>query len=363
MMKRVFKNLLLYVLMGCMITLLGCSRTKIVDDVSIVHVFGLDLAENGEILGTALIPDYSVSAEVDHILAVEEQVPAGVLFIPEMSRHTSTRVELAKIRVIVFGKDFAENGVKDMVDRFIFTPELGTNIQIAVTTHTANETLKTFMQEQSLTLIDRIEHNMIEQGQPQMNLHYFLNQFYGEGMDAYVPMITIDNQNRIKVDGIGIISKSKLKLHLPEKETSLFSLIKDKRAQATYHLDLGEKRDENITLRGFRSKSEWEWNKEKDEVTLNLKLKVTLTQHPNRFDLSKTEDLQKIKKLIAKELEEDIHNLLATFKENEVDPLGIGNIVRSKDRTWEKESFYRKYPDIPIHVNVDVGIIHSGLEN
>jgi hypothetical protein len=55
-------------------------------------------------------------------------------------------------------------------------------------------------------------------------------------------------------------------------------------------------------------------------------------------------------------------DLLAAFKENEVDPLGIGNIVRTKDRTWEEESFYEQYPTLPIHVNVNIQIIHSGLE-
>ena len=71
----------------------------------------------------------------------------------------------------------------------------------------------------------------------------------------------------------------------------------------------------------------------------------------------------KIKKIIVEKINEGINNLLETFKENEVDPLGIGNIVRSKDKTWEKDAFYELYPTLPINVNVDLQIIHSGLES
>ena len=61
-----------------------------------------------------------------------------------------------------------------------------------------------------------------------------------------------------------------------------------------------------------------------------------------------------MRKLVVEKIEKGIVDLMATFKENEVDPIGIGNIVRSKDKTWEEESFYKQYPDLPIHVNVDV---------
>jgi spore germination protein len=350
-------------LLVCIVGLVSCSRTRVIDKISIVHVFGFDQGDNGELIGTALIPDYTMSKEGDQILHLEEQAPTGVLFRPKMARHTSTPVEMAKIRVLLFGKSYAEAGIQDMVERFIINPKIGTNIQIAVSTHSARETLNTFKKEKSLTLAERIQHNMQGQAIPKMNLHVFLNHFYGEGMDAYVPMLTIDEKNRVKIEGIGIFKDDKLKLHLNTEQSTLFSFIEHEHTQATYKIEMDEnERRELITVRAFQSKSNWEWNKKTEQLNLRLQLKMTLTQYPNRYNIEKSEDVMEMKQLIEDKLEKQIEDLLVTFKENEVDPLGIGNIVRSKDRTWDNESFYKQYPSLPIHVNVSLQIMHSGLE-
>jgi Ger(x)C family germination protein len=362
-MKKWRKHHVLCLLLVCIVCLFGCSRTRIIDKISIVHVFGFDQADNGELIGTALFPEYTKNKDSDQIHYLEEQAPTGDLFVPKMATLTSAPVELAKIRVLLFGKSYAEAGIQDMVERFILNPQLGTNIQIAVSTHSARETLNTFKKEKTLTLAERIQHNMQGQALPNMNLHVFLNHFYGEGMDAYVPMLTIDEKDRVKIEGIGIFKDDKLKLHLKPEQTILFSFIEDDRTQATYQIELDENdRREKITVRAFQSKSNWDWDQKKEQLNLRLQLKMTLTQYPDRFNVEKAEDVMEMKKLIVEKLEKGMGDLLAAFKENEVDPLGIGNIVRTKDRTWEEESFYEQYPTLPIHVNVNLKILHSGLE-
>jgi Ger(x)C family germination protein len=281
-----------------------------------------------------------------------------------MAKHTSTPVELAKIRVLVFGKSYAEAGIEYTAERLLLTPQLGTSVQIAVSTHSARETLNTFKKEKSLTLAERIKHNMQGQSLPNMNLHVFLNHFYGEGMDAYVPMLTIDKKDRVQIEGVGIFKDDKLKLHLNEDQTSIFSLLKDPRTQATIKIDSDDQKNRRdiITARAFRSKSHWDWDQRKEQLNLRLQIQMTLVQYPDWFNVEKTEDVMEIKKQIVETLEKEIGNLLASFKEHGVDPIGIGNIVRSKDRTWEEATFYKLYPDLPINVNVNVQIIHSGLK-
>lgn len=347
----------------CVVSLFGCSRTRIIDKISIIHVFGFDQDKNGEIIGTALSPEYTKSKSSDQIQYLEEQATTSSLIIPKMAAQTSTPIELAKIRVLIFGKNFAEAGIENIVNRFITTPQLGTNIQIALSTQSAKETLQTFKAEKSLTLAERLEHNMLAQSIPYMNLHVFLNHFYGEGMDAYAPMLSIDEKDRVKIDGLGVFKKDKLKLHLNPDQTILFSTLVDFRNQATLKIDFdGKKYNELIIVRAFRSKKHWNWDRKKEQLNLRLKLEWTLVQYPNKYNIEKPEDVRKMKKLIVKELEKRMESLITTFKENEVDPLGIGNIVRAQDRTWEENSFYKKYPTLPINVNIDLQIIHTGLE-
>ncbi|NMD72636.1 Ger(x)C family spore germination protein [Bacillus sp. DNRA2] len=347
-----------------MVILFGCSRTRIIDKISIIHVFGFDQAKNGEIIGTALSPEYTKSKDSSQIKYIEEQAITPALILPKMAEQTSTPVEIAKIRILVFGKDLAESGIRRMVDRFIIIPQLGTHIQIAVSTHSARETLRTFKKEKSLTLADRIEHNMVSQNLPKMNLHYFLNDFYGEGMDAYVPMLTIDEKNTIKIDGIGVFKDDKFKLHLTPEQTFLFSILKDYRNQATFKIDFNEKESkEFLMVRAFRSTPHWDWDPNKKQLNLRLELAWTLVQHPDRFNPGNSEDLKVLKKIVVEKLETGLVELFNTLKENKVDPVGIGNIVRSQNRTWDKESFYKQYPTLPIKVDVNFQIIHTGLDN
>lgn len=363
-MKRWRKFHVIFFLLICLISLFGCARTRIIDKISIVHVFGFDQSEDGELLGSALFPEYTRSKTSDEVKFLEVKSPTGVLFVPKMDAHTSTPVEVAKIRVLLFGKKYAEAGIEDMVERFIITPQLGTNIQIAVSSQSANESLKQFKKEHSLTLADRLEQNMRGQSLPTMNLHIFLNHFYDEGMDAYVPMLILDEHEMLKVDGLGIFNGGKLKLHLKPEQTALFSLLEDYRTQATLRFELDEEdRREALTVKGFRSRSKWHWDKVKERMNLNLKLEMTLTQYPNRFDMEKKEDIKRMEGIIVKRIRTGIEDLLTTFKENGVDPLGMGNIARSKDRNWDKKSFYEKYPDMPVTVNVNLQIIHTGLES
>ncbi|WP_203555429.1 Ger(x)C family spore germination protein [Bacillus sp. B15-48] len=363
-MKKGRKSHIFFLLLVCVVVLIGCARTKIIDKISIIHAFGFDQADNDEIIGTALFPDYTKSKAADQIHFLEEQAATASLVVSKMAAHTSTPIEIPKIGVLLFGNGYAEAGVSDMVKRLVMTPQLGTNIQIAASTHSAKETLNTFKNEKSLTLAERLEHNMQGQHLPIMNLHVFLNHFYGEGMDAYVPMLTIDAKDQISIEGLGIFKGDKLKLHLNPEQSTIFSIIKDKRTRTTYKIELDNEknRGEILIVRTEKTKSHWDWDQEKQQLNLRVKLKMALTQYPDRFDVENPDDVREITKIVVGNLEKGMKDLLATFKENEVDPIGIGNIVRSKDITWDVESFYKQYPTLPIHVNVDLEIIHSGLE-
>ncbi|THE10575.1 Ger(x)C family spore germination protein [Bacillus timonensis] len=358
--RKIFIFVLVFV---CLAGLVGCSRTKIVDKLSIVHVFGFDLGDNDEIIGSALFPEYTHSKSSTKIHYLQEKSDAIALLSPKMGTHTSTPVELAKIRVIVIGNDFAKAGIRDVVDRLLVQPQIATNIQIAVSTHSAEETLKTLKKQSDLTLADQIKQNMTGQLIPRMNLHVFLNHFYGEGEDPYVPMLTIDEEDKVQVDQVGIFKDDKLKLHLNVRETFIFSILEDFRTQANYEVDYDhENRKENIIIQGFRSKKSWEWIKNKQQLNLKLNLIWSITDRPERFDLENPDDIKVIKELIEKNVKNDLKNLLDTLKEKEVDPLGIGNIVRSQDKNWDEKSFYEQYPSLPINVDVHLEIIHSGLQ-
>ncbi|MEH7235658.1 Ger(x)C family spore germination protein [Bacillus sp. JJ1562] len=359
-----WRNAIVFILLfTCLVTLIGCTRTRIVDRLSIIHVFGFDLNDRGDLIGTVLIPEYTKSKASNKIEYLQEEADVAALLTPRLATHTSTPVELAKTRVLVLGKGYAETGIRDVVDRVLANPKIGTNIQIVASTHSAEETLKALKKQGELTLAEEIIHNMRGQLIPYMNLHVFLNHFYGQGMDPYVPMITIDKFGKIQINNVGIFKDDKFMLHLNVEQTFLFSVLEDYRTQALFQIDLQEgDRRESLVVQGFRSRNKWDWVKSEERLNLTMNLIWTITHRPQRYNLENPEDLKALKKIIAKDVKKDVEDLIKTFQEKEVDPLGIGNIVRSQDKDWNEESFYELYPSIPVNINVNLEIIHSGLQ-
>jgi spore germination protein len=363
--KNQRKSMILFLISICCVSLLGCTRMRTIDKVSMVHVMGLD--KDGELLvGTALYPNYMKSKDSDNIQLLTEKVAAGNLFYQEFNKHTDTPVKFAKIRVIVFGKKYAEAGIGDIVKRFMINPELGTRLQIVVSEQSAEDTLREFSKGDSLNLLDIIQHNITRQYLPEMNLHFFLNHFYGQGMDAFVPVVLFDHKNKIMVDGIGIFKDDKLKLELNDEQTFIFSLLKNSRVEGTLKMDVEHMGKKGIvTIRGYKNSQKWEFknnNMNQPELNLTLKLKWTASQYPDWINISSEKDKQLLIKLIKIEVKKMVEELLMTLKKNEVDPLGIGNIVRSQIREWDEKEFYETYPSLPINVEVQLEIMNAGLD-
>lgn len=342
----------------------GCARTNIIDKIIMITVFGFDLAEDGQILGSALYPDYTQSKGDDKIGFLEEKAHSPVLIIPKMSEHTSGPVKISKIRVIIFGREIAEKGISELVERLIMEPELSTNIQVAVAEKSANELIKTFRKEKSLTLQERLRHNIQSRKLPEINLHYFLNAFFGEGMDAYIPMIDVDKREKVHITGLAIFKDDKLELTLNRNQTLIFNLLKDRRIPTVLEISPNENANikDIIFTEIFNMRKKWKWNPKEERLTLNFTLQLFLTQYPNKFNSNNINDIKKLEAYIKKQLQKEMEDLLTLFKKHGVDPIGIGNICRSQDRNWNKEEFYTIYPHLPIDIHLKVEVIHSGLE-
>jgi spore germination protein len=357
--------MILFLISICCVTLLGCTRMRTIDKVSMVHVFGLD-KDGEQLVGTVLYPNYTKSKDSDNIQLLTEKAAAGNLFYQEFNKHTDTPVKFAKLRVIVFGKRYAEAGIGNIVERFIINPELGTRLQLVVSEKSAEDTLREFSKGDSLNLLDIIQHNITRQYLPEMNLHFFLNHFYGQGMDAYTPVIFVDHQKKIMVNGIGIFKEDKLKLKLNEEQTFIFALLKDSRVEGTLKMDVEHMGKKGIvTTRGYKNSQKWEFKKNnltQPEMNLTLKLRWTASQYPDWINISSEKDKQLLVNLIKIEVKKMVEDLLVTLKENEVDPIGIGNIARSQMRDWGEKEFYEMYPSLPINVEVQLELMNAGLD-
>jgi spore germination protein len=53
--------------------------------------------------------------------------------------------------------------------------------------------------------------------------------------------------------------------------------------------------------------------------------------------------------------------MIQQFQEKGIDPLGIGEEVRTRTRKWDQKKWKELYPDIKITVQAKVKIMESGV--
>jgi spore germination protein len=71
--------------------------------------------------------------------------------------------------------------------------------------------------------------------------------------------------------------------------------------------------------------------------------------------------VKKIEKSIEKELEKEGMKMIQKFKKLNIDPLGIGEHVRSRTREFNHKEWNDRYQDLDVKVKYHVQITESGI--
>jgi spore germination protein len=64
---------------------------------------------------------------------------------------------------------------------------------------------------------------------------------------------------------------------------------------------------------------------------------------------------------MEQDIKEQAEIMIKKFQVLKVDPLGLGEQVRSRTRNWDEKKWNNMYPTIHVKVKLDVEIIESGV--
>ncbi|WP_261133369.1 Ger(x)C family spore germination protein [Bacillus sp. Marseille-Q3570] len=344
----------------CVLLLIaGCSRNKIVEDLKLIESLGYDL-EDDKIKGSASYHvHYDVPAGAPVKLLTAESETANGIFTT-FTQQVPHPVEIGKTRTILMGEPFAKEGIQDLIGTLVRNPIIASNAKMAISEQDAAEVLNLTMRLTPFYLSEVIEQNITYGNTPQMNLHTTLNQYFGTGQDVYLPVLTIDESEKIMVNGLGIFKGDKLAMRLQDRETFLFKIIKNKNISGTYEFISEQKEKISLKIMYGKRKIHLKNTRQKPKVKITLDLFALIKDHPESLDLTKKEDVDKLSTLIEKELTIKIEKLLEEFKEEQVDPMGFGDLVRSEKRDWTQDRFNDQYPNLEFEIETKMNFLGSG---
>ncbi|MGP4080023.1 Ger(x)C family spore germination protein [Pseudalkalibacillus sp. R45] len=344
----------------CILLLItGCSRNKIVEDLKLIESLGYDL-EGDKIKGSAAYSvHYDIPTEAQVKLLTAESETANGIFT-RFTQQVPHPVEIGKTRTILMGESFAKESIKDLIGTLVRDPIIASNAKMAISEQDAAEVLNLTMTLPPFYLSDVIEQNITYGNTPQTNLHTALNQYFGTGQDVYLPFLIIDESEKIMVDGLGIFKGDKLAMRLQDRETFLFKIIKDKNMSGTYEFISEQKEKISLKIMYGKRKIYLKNTRQEPKVKITLDLFALIKDYPGSLDLTKKEEVDKLSTMIEKELTTKIEKLLEEFKEEQVDPMGFGDLVRSEKRDWTQDRFNDQYPNLEFEIETKMNFLGSG---
>lgn len=355
----------------CIIVLVcttGCLPTFNIEDIQIIQAVGYDYVDEESISGTASVGVYKPS-EGQAALEGEtfQAIGRNVREIQRKMNLESPRPLVnGKLSVVLISEQLAQRGFREIIDSYAREPDISRKMYFAIVEGSTKELLEgDYKLTQSVTqyIKGQLDQNL-KRTFPTTNIHEFLNAYFGKGKDPFLPLLS-KKENKIEISGFAVFNDDKLIEKIHNKSFLLKTLIEGFQSGA-YDVPV---ENDLISFDNIGSAVHIRYKKSKDipEFHIKVKIKGQYEEIKNKSFVKST-DIKGLEKQVKKSLEKELTTLVRQFQEKKVDPLGLGEIARSQDRSWNQETFYQQYPKIPIKVEVDfelleIGIIDDGKES
>ncbi|WP_059103693.1 Ger(x)C family spore germination protein [Shouchella shacheensis] len=348
---------------ACLLLLTGCvPRTNVVEELQLVQAYGFDYVDEYKFRGVA-------GSSV--ILPGEEVLPKSVIFTAtgetsrlirkQMQTQSSKQMVQGRIGLTMINKELAAQGIFNFLDNLQRDPMIGRNMRMAIVEGTTVDLLSG---DYSLDIsVYQYLNDLIEQSTkeifPDGDLHKALYQYYGEGMDIFLPVMEKQG-DRVGVVGLALFKDDVFVQQLDARDASFFKLMYESFAGGYYQVEM----EDNIfvSLESVNAAPSYTISEDQNGIHVTLDVNVTgLINEKEEIDVSKEINIEKIKKAGTEEFEERMNALIHTFQEQEIDPLGIGDRARSKISHLDMDTWYEQYPGLNIEVEAHLEVISSGI--
>lgn len=391
MMRKIFVIPLL--IMMLLPILSACWNQKELTDLAFVMAIGIDKGEHEKFdVSFQIVNPGNVSSGQDgggQGLPIAVYKSSGDTITEAARKATkkiSRRLYYAHTNLIVVSEDVARNGLLDIIDALDRDPEFRTTTELVVMRDASAELLVS-----ALANLDKMPVNKITKEikateamfgeNMSINIDYFLEGLVSKGKEPIVNGFKIiGNKDMVGVakelehtrteavlaaDGLAIFKKGKLIGWIDYEKARGVVWILDRVKSTSVNIDWNGKKDA-ITMALLRSKTKVSVRitNEKPVIHIAIEDEGWISEANTNVDLMNPTVIEKIDRLIEKEIKGQI---LATVKEAQrmkADIFGFGESVHRKDpKLWNrlKENWDDHFANLEVKVEVDSYTRREGI--
>ncbi|WP_432661858.1 Ger(x)C family spore germination protein [Wukongibacter baidiensis] len=386
-MKRTF--ILFFILIIFTPSLTGCWSSREINEISIASALGIDKSDEGYLVTVQLINPGEIAAQATSTRTpVTTYRTSGESILEAMRKltlETPRKIYLSHLRLLVFGEDFAKDGIGKSLDFLSRDHEMRADYYIAVAKNvTAGELLDV------LTPVEKIPANKIFSSLEMstqswastydVQLDELISSLISDGSNPVLTGIIIkgdsnvgnDVRNVEKVDSpttiqlryIAGFKKDKLVGWLSEEESIGYNYIMDHITSTIVTVPWPE--DGKVSIELIRTNASIKGIVEDGQPKIDIEVwaEGNVGDVQSKVDLSKTENIYSLEKVVGEKIKSQMEAAIKRAQEDfESDIFGFGDVIHRVDpNLWKelKDNWDKEFKKLEVNIKVNAKIRRLG---
>lgn len=363
---KIFKPIIC-ILLVCL-TFAGCGAHNNLRDLSIVEGMGVDYSDDKIEVTVQMLNLFKQGTGSEALsgnvtINTDGKGDDVSAAIKNISQKISKNLFFGQNRIIVFGKDFAENQFQSNLDYFLRSGNSRADIILCISEETAKETMAS-KENDALVPAENIASLLIlgeTKGiSARVTANELLNLYKDKTSDMYLPVIKCGKEN-VSVSGIAIYNKDKLvKILDDDKQIQGLLLLKNRAKSGVImveHTDLGKTA---IEITKAHSKGKASYKNGKIVYDEKIKINIKLNEAENGIQTPITnKELNEIEALTEEKISKICEEAFYECTKNGSDCIRIGENLAMRDpAAYEKlsDNWNEVLKTAQINVKVDCKI-------
>lgn len=366
----------------------GCWNSREMDTLGFMTSMGFDKSEKGIMLTVQVLNPRAIASQKavnePSIIVYTEEGKDTIEMIRRMITRSSRKLNGTHLENIVFGEEFAKEGIIEVLDFLSREHQFRTQMYFAVAKGTtANEVLNnmsTLDPNPAIKLSSSLQSSdQIWAGTHVTKLVDLTNSIISDGKDPVLTGVEITDKREdrdsmdmlkkmetdaIKIYGLAVFDNDKFEGWLDEDESKGFNYITGDVPGTMAYVEDKSVGKISFEVTNTKAKQIATLVNEKPYITVDIDVEVNIETVSGEFDVTKEENVKIIERLAEEKGTKVCEKTLKKAqKELGVDIFGFGETIhRTYPKLWGslKENWNDSFKDLPVEINFKVKVLKTG---
>ena len=316
------------------LTLTGCYDYQELNSRAIIVGLGVDYQNDEYVVNFEVLNSQKSSSEKDgggsnKSYLVEGKDKTFSMAYQKALFSLNKDAYLAHLKTVIFSEDIAKNHLESIVDYLIRDPNTRNVFYPVVSKGISPKEIFSATTEDSPVISTAIEglidyNNYKESISANINFEKFLGYLFSNYKDAYLNVVTLSDEKRVKIDGLAVFEKYNMVQILTPKESATLQLLNNLSTNYYVSLPCKDNEEKKLTISLYHN-DDTKIEVDDKSININSTFKADILDDECEYNFKDAKIYNELEDNFAHILEEDITKTTNYFKSLKTDVLAIQN--------------------------------------